>query len=327
MKYKKAILGGTFDRLHVGHRRLLDTAFEQSEYVTIGITTEKLYQHKFLAGTIETYSAREQSIKNYLVEKNYLTRATLIPIDSLYGTTLDEKEIEAIFVTEENLPNVKKINAKRKEISFPQLEVIVVPYVDSIDGMRVTSERIRGGEIDRTGYVYQQIFAYQEELLLPKSLRDELRKPLGAIVKDVNEILTQIENRMSITVGDIVTQSLIVAGHKPDIRVIDLKTRRHTIQEDTYKDFDGVKTINKAGTINSKAVIVYDTCVKAYLLTGVKQTMIIEGEEDLLALPAILLAPLESIVLYGQYDQGIVVNYVTEEKKKIILELLKKFGK
>jgi len=42
----------------------------------------------------------------------------------------------------------------------------------------------------------------------------------------------------------------------------------------------------------------------------------VTGEEDLLALPAIVLAPLGSVVLYGQYDKGVVINEVTEELKK-----------
>ena len=51
----------------------------------------------------------------------------------------------------------------------------------------------------------------------------------------------------------------------------------------------------------------------------------VKGEEDLLALPAILLAPLHSIMLYGQMDMGIVMVEVTEEKKKEVMEILKKF--
>ena len=53
--------------------------------------------------------------------------------------------------------------------------------------------------------------------------------------------------------------------------------------------------------------------------------MIVKGEEDLLALPAILFAPLNSVVLYGQIDLGVVMVEVTEEKKKGVEEILKKF--
>ena len=51
----------------------------------------------------------------------------------------------------------------------------------------------------------------------------------------------------------------------------------------------------------------------------------IANEVPPLALPAILFAPLGSIVLYGQFDQGIIVNEVSEEKKAAIVKLLRQF--
>ena len=54
-------------------------------------------------------------------------------------------------------------------------------------------------------------------------------------------------------------------------------------------------------------------------------TIVIDGEEDLLALPAILLAPLKSMVLYGQMDLGVVLVEVTEEMKEKVAGLVKKF--
>ena len=44
-----------------------------------------------------------------------------------------------------------------------------------------------------------------------------------------------------------------------------------------------------------------------------------------MVLPAILVAPLSSLVLYGQYDLGVVAVKVTEEKKIEVWEVVKKF--
>jgi len=52
---------------------------------------------------------------------------------------------------------------------------------------------------------------------------------------------------------------------------------------------------------------------------------VIDGEEDLLTLPAILLAPLSSLVLYGQWDRGAVMVEVTEEMKNQVKKLLERF--
>jgi uncharacterized protein (UPF0218 family) len=57
----------------------------------------------------------------------------------------------------------------------------------------------------------------------------------------------------------------------------------------------------------------------------IKQSLVIQGEEDLLTLPAILLAPLNSFVFYGQYKTGMICVTVTEEKKNEIVGIIKKF--
>ena len=51
----------------------------------------------------------------------------------------------------------------------------------------------------------------------------------------------------------------------------------------------------------------------------------VSGEEDLAVLPAVLLAPLNSLVLYGQPRKGIVVIKVTEKKKKEIKKVICQF--
>ena len=38
-KYKKIAVGGTFDKFHDGHKKLLATAFELGEEVEIGVTS------------------------------------------------------------------------------------------------------------------------------------------------------------------------------------------------------------------------------------------------------------------------------------------------
>ena len=50
--------------------------------------------------------------------------------------------------------------------------------------------------------------------------------------------------------------------------------------------------------------------------------VIVDGEEDLLGFPAVLLAPDDSVIIYGQPDVGIVWVPVTPENKTIARELL-----
>jgi uncharacterized protein (UPF0218 family) len=48
----------------------------------------------------------------------------------------------------------------------------------------------------------------------------------------------------------------------------------------------------------------------------------VEGEEDLMGFPAVLLAPDDSAVLYGQPEVGIVWIPINEENRKIAKDLL-----
>ena len=320
------IAGGTFDHFHSGHARLLDEAFNQSEKVIIGVSVSlpQVYTHKVLANSIESFAAREDSVKQYLTQKNYIQRSKIVPLKDMYGNTLQEKTAEAIFITTENVPNVQCINAKRTEIGFPPLQVVQVPYVTGEDGSVITSARIRAGEIDRNGHAYFSVFKNKIQLTLPALLREHMRQPIGNVVKNISELQNVLENsRIIITVGDIITQSLVNAGRSPDIAIIDFKSRRHTLTRKQYGNIGS--TPNPAGTIRTEAVKLYKRALQKFLQTGEKQTITVDGEEDLLALQAILIAPLASVVLYGQFDLGIVINEVTEALKNKIKETLKNF--
>jgi len=52
--------------------------------------------------------------------------------------------------------------------------------------------------------------------------------------------------------------------------------------------------------------------------------IVVDGEEDLATLPAILYAPLGSAVVYGQPNEGSVLVEVTPEKKKHVMDLMNK---
>ena len=161
---------------------------------------------------------------------------------------------------------------------------------------------------------------------------------------------------MVIAVGDIITMALERNGFIPDVKIIDFRSRRQQLTDPaaallpaSARDLRAVegpsaratrqfKYINNPGTINTETVYILQSAIKKYFQTGQKpsfvplsgtskgkQTIVIDGEEDLLALPAILLAPRESVVLYGQMGLGVIIIEVTEQKKEKIKKLLEKF--
>jgi phosphopantetheine adenylyltransferase/uncharacterized protein (UPF0218 family) len=329
-KYKHGVLGGTFDHLHLGHKRLLDIAFTLSKKVTIGLATEDLYKQKFLANLIEDYNTRENQLKKYLKEKNYISRADVNPLKDIFGPTLEKNDINAIFVTQTTFPNASIINEERNKKGLPALEIITVPFVKDETGEVITSEKIRLGEIDREGHVYMNMFKDKKKLKLPTNLREKLRHPIGKALTDINKINECITKQsLLISVGDIVTKSLKEIHCEPDIAIIDLKTRRQVMDKnllEEYKKKEKRMYANEAGTIQKEVVNVYKKAIKNNIENQKKQTIIIDGEEDLLTLPAILLAPLHSIVCYGQFDlNALILVEVTEEKKNFVSGLLQQF--
>lgn len=129
---------------------------------------------------------------------------------------------------------------------------------------------------------------------------------------------------MVIAVGDIIANSLEKTGFTPDVKIIDYRSRRQAIKRPKKL---GKTYVNNPGTISKESVNAIKKAIDSSLKTNKRQTVIIDGEEDLLALPAILLAPLGSVVLYGQIDLGIVFVRVFEETKSKITSIIKKFGK
>lgn len=321
--YTEVILGGTFDHLHKGHKALLDAAFVRGTHVTIGLTTAPLYQKKFLAQSIEPFEKREQSLVHYFNEQKYSGRATIIPLTDIYGTSLTDRSIEAIFVTEVTYHNALLINKARGEKGLPPLRIHIVPFVHGNDGEIITSQRIRYGEINREGHPYLQLFVKKPMLLLPDSLRKILAKPLGPVAPDITSLKKLLsDNALVITVGDVVSQSVDDAGIPVILKIIDQRNRRGPIAATPLQE-SAVK--NQAGRIEQEAVLAYQQSLKKYFAEHQTQTLVIDGEEDLLALPAILLAPMGSFVLYGQYGEGIVVNRVDEAVKATIQSIIEKF--
>lgn len=344
-KYKHLVYAGTFDRLHIGHKKLLDRAFELGEKVSIGITGKNLYGLKPLANLILTWQVRMRAVEQYLRERNWLERAEFFELDDIYGPAIVDKTMDSILVTELTKENAEKINTIRIKKRLQQLEIIIEPFVRGDDGEIVTSERIRLGEIDREGKSYGRIMnsyseAGKKKLILPENMRVQLRRPLGKVIGGSVNRLSSTANKllqyvnllkqtptMLISVGDIVTMSLIDSGFIPDVKIIDFKSRRKEIKVKIKSNHNTlIKFINEPGTINlNTAKEIKNTIVK-FIKTGEKQLIVVEGEEDLLALPAILSAPLGAIVIYGQFDLGVVIVEVAEEKKKEVKKILRKFN-
>jgi pantetheine-phosphate adenylyltransferase len=148
-------VGGTFDVLHKGHWFLLEEAFNVSERVIIGLTTDEFARRLKKPHKIDCYEKRRRDLEKFLEEKGFSERADIVPIDDLYGPTIGSRkcsgEIEGVLVSEETEPGAEEINRIRVKEGKKPLLIIVVSMVLAEDGKPISSTRIRRQEVDRYG--------------------------------------------------------------------------------------------------------------------------------------------------------------------------------
>ena len=144
-KYSKVAVGGTFDKFHDGHKKLLTTAFDIGDIIEIGVTSDEFGG---LKGDIDSCNIRMKNLKTFFSDKSNFI---VVPLNDPYGTTIFDADFEAIVVSEETEPMAVKINDIRVSKGMKPLDIVVVSFVLAYDGNPISSTRIRSGEINQNG--------------------------------------------------------------------------------------------------------------------------------------------------------------------------------
>lgn len=160
-------------------------------------------------------------------------------------------------------------------------------------------------------------------LRLPEDLRHELKEPLGPIHTNVEELLAAAGDPI-VAVGDVVTHHLRRADRPPDAAVVDGKTERTAVDDNieaaVTRDITH-EVSNPAATITVELI---EALAEAIESDG-PATILVEGEEDLAALPAVLLTPESGTVVYGQPGEGMVTVPVEPATRDRVEQLLTNF--
>ena len=146
-RYSKVAVGGTFDKFHDGHKKLVSTAFEIGEKIEIGVTSDEFGG---LKGDIDSCEERMNGLKLFFSDKSNFD---IVPLEDPYGTTIYDEDFEAIVVSEETAPTAIEINNIRNSKGMNPLDIVVVSFVLAYDGTPISSTRIRSGEINKNGDV------------------------------------------------------------------------------------------------------------------------------------------------------------------------------
>jgi len=149
----KVMVGGTFDPLHDGHKRLLTRSFELAGpdgYVVIGLTSDSFASRK--NHPIRPFVSRKQDLERYIFSHNYSTGWAVESLDDRYGSAIDA-DFDALIVSEETLPVAVEINKLRRERKKRKVDIHQISCVLAEDGHWISSTRIYRGEIDIHGHL------------------------------------------------------------------------------------------------------------------------------------------------------------------------------
>jgi len=155
-KFKKVIVGGTFDELHRGHKALLMKAFEVGGQVIIGLSTDELAHKLKKNHEVAPYEKRLRELREFLEQQGLLNRARIVPLQTPYGITLSKDCADALVVSRETENRAKEINQKRKAKGLTPLHLIVIEMVSAENHGPISTTRIKRKEIDREGHVLKK---------------------------------------------------------------------------------------------------------------------------------------------------------------------------
>ena len=330
--YACCLVGGTFDRLHSGHKLLLGMAISRSKRVEIHIISDELASRK--SPFIQDFHARYNAILDWLEKKSYHS-VKLFELNDSFGPAPKHKSADAIVATPETRDNCEQINRIRVSNGLPKLAILEVPHMLDYSGKIISSSRIRSGKIDSDGNPWLDERLGFAKLKMVTSLDSQLKNPMGELFEGpedmpevaMTEALQTIDRNYSslVAVGDVSVGTLLEMGVMPDIAIIDGMTKRQELQESEKIDGQQFAQIQYAENPPGHLTPSLTNAINAALSTDEPTLIHVEGEEDLAPLIIHCLAPIGTAVIYGQPKAGVVVQISTLEVKSRCRNILTMF--
>lgn len=167
----------------------------------------------------------------------------------------------------------------------------------------------------------------EQDLVLPEEMRSELARPMGELVPAWALRKQLKDSPRVVSVGDVVTITLLQMDMEPDVAVFDYKTQRaeETRAKERIAGMGGrlVKVENPAGRITRALWQAVRDAVNAEGKVKIE----VSGEEDLAALVAMATGPEGAHVLYGLPNRGLVLVRVTPEVRAQAADAIRRMAR
>lgn len=155
-RYEVVALGGTFDVLHAGHKRLLSEAFRLGDKVLIGVTSDRLVRALKKNHPVRPFPQRVRDIRLFLRTRRWSSRARVSELNEPYGPAYRRKKLQALIVSKGTLESGRILNKLREAQGLKPLHLQLVRLLAAEDGKPISSTRIRDGEIDLNGHLMRR---------------------------------------------------------------------------------------------------------------------------------------------------------------------------
>ena len=331
-RYACCLVGGTFDRLHSGHKLLLSMAISRSDKVEIHVINDELAGRK--SPFIQPYDKRVNEILEWLSEKSYHS-VRLFQLNDSFGPAPTHESADAIIATPETVGNCHEINRMRELSGLAGLSILEVPHMLDYSGKIISSSRIRSGKIDSDGNAWIDTKSRHNKLKMVSKLDGELKTPMGTLFEGpedypevaMTEAIESIdrENSSIVAVGDVSVATLLGMGIVPDIGIIDGMTKRTKLADseiiDSSKFINVLDATNPAGHLTPSLI----DAVEGALSNDESTVINVDGEEDLAPIIIHCLAPIGTAVIYGQPKVGVVVQISSLAVKNRCRDILSMF--
>jgi pantetheine-phosphate adenylyltransferase len=124
-----AVLGGTFDHLHGGHKVLLTAAaFAATHKLYIGVTADSMLKRKAYIQAMQTIQHRSQAVKTFLRNIKPELHVVVEELHDIYGPAL-QPDAQLLIVSKETETGALEVNKKRLELGLNPLRIHVVDLV------------------------------------------------------------------------------------------------------------------------------------------------------------------------------------------------------
>ncbi|KAJ0406996.1 hypothetical protein ATCC90586_009216 [Pythium insidiosum] len=126
------LLGGTFDHLHNGHKKLLSLAVSVCRrHLIVGITSEAMLRHKANAELIESLETRQRNVLAFVHFLKPSLRVEFAVLEDPFGPAIQVDGPAGLVLSTETLPALPKIESIRRERGLAPLTAYVCRRTDA----------------------------------------------------------------------------------------------------------------------------------------------------------------------------------------------------